>query len=154
MVFQHALNNFAQTFKKDILVLGLGEVGSLVAVANLDTSCDIGNWISHRLVCALGKMADISPSPPTPQLSDANSNRVESCGSISLAWRVYHNGMCWHKDDFFVLLPQSDAYDVIFGGGYLLDKGCASINEGAMLPMTEHKQKMAGSCSMEAFIRD
>ncbi|KAM0798016.1 hypothetical protein BDR22DRAFT_861242 [Usnea florida] len=144
----------AETFKKDILILGLGEVGMLLAVANLDTLCDDGNWISHRLVCALGRVAEISPSPTTPQLRDANGKRVGSCGSISLSWKMYHNGVRWHKDDFFVLLPEGDAYDVIFGGPYLSDKGWVYVNEGAMLPMTEHKQKTAGSCCMAASVRD
>ena len=67
---------------------------------------------------------------------------------------MYHNGIRWHKDEFFVLLPQGDAHDVIFGGQYLLDKDWVFKNEGAMNPMTEHKQKTLGPCSMEAFIRD
>ena len=58
MGFRLELNSFVQTFKKDIRVLGPGEVGSLVAVANLDTSCDVGDWISHRLVRALGRQND------------------------------------------------------------------------------------------------
>ena len=125
----------------------------LLAVAGLDTLCDDGNWISHRLVCALGRVAEISPSPTTPKLRDANGNRVGSCGSISLRWKRY-NGVRWYTADFFVLLPKGDAYDVIFGRRYLSDKGWVYVNEGAMLPMTEHKQKTAGSCCMEGSVRD
>ena len=146
---------FAQTFKKDILILGLGGVGSLVAVANLDTACDVGNWISHRLVRALGRMTGTSPSLTTPRLSDANGNRVERLRiHLSLTWRVCHHGIRGLTDEFFVLLPQSEAYDIIVGGRYLLDKSWVFVNEGAMLPMTEHMQEMAGSCSMKAFLRD
>lgn len=152
MGFRHGLNSSAQTFKVDILIQGLRK--RLLAVANLDSSCDEGNWISHRLVCELGRRAEVSPSPTTPKLIDANGNRVGSCGSISLTWRVDHNGITWRTEDFFVLLPQGDAYDVIFGGPYLLDKRWVSINEGAMLPMIEHKQKTSGSCFVEAFVRD
>ena len=111
-----------------------------MAVAKLDTACEVGNWISHRVGYALGRMADISPSLTTPQIADANGNRFGSCGSISLTWRVYHNRTRWHTEEFSDFLFQDDAYDVIFGGRYLLDKGWVSVNEDAMLPMTEHKQ--------------
>ncbi|KAK3369654.1 ankyrin repeat-containing domain protein [Lasiosphaeria ovina] len=101
------------------------------ATALLDTQCQIGNWISKRLVERLGKAHLISARLDLPQ----------ACGIISLAWKWHDpRGIRVHECQFYVF-PESPHIDVLFGAKYIMSEDLLRVNESAILPLVEHKKK-------------
>ena len=104
----------------------------------------------------MGRKSEIRPSLDTTQVSDANGQRFENCGIISLDFRMVE-GSRVHKADFFVARPKDDAYDswdVILGDQFLVDNHWLLLNKSAMFTLIAHKKMASSSFSLEAFTRD
>ncbi|KAL8850725.1 MAG: hypothetical protein Q9221_004373 [Calogaya cf. arnoldii] len=121
----------------------------ILASALLDTQCQRGNWISKRLVERLGRQHEISQDYNPPDVLDANGHPVVACGIISLQWKWSPRGTRVHECSFLVF-PESDHLDVIFGAEYLWSKGLVFVNESAMTPMTAHNKATTASSEKAA----
>ncbi|KAK0721754.1 hypothetical protein B0T26DRAFT_673542 [Lasiosphaeria miniovina] len=93
------------------------------ATALLDTQCQVGNWISKRLV------------------RDASGRLIQACGLITLAWKWHDpRGIRVHECQFYVF-PESPHLDVLFGAQYIVSGDLLRVNESAILPFVEHKKR-------------
>ena len=113
----------------------------LHAIALLDTQCQIGNWVSARLVNALGKSGDISHVWIPPDVQDANGVDVTPCGTIRLKWLWRPDSTRYHEADFYVL--DNSCIDIIFGRKYIVENGLLERPKGVMLTLVEHKRQDA-----------
>jgi len=78
-------DSFAKPFNRDIKILSADEQW-VPATALLDTQCQVGNWISKRLVDRLGMVSSISADFTPPELVDASGRSIRACGVIRLHW--------------------------------------------------------------------
>lgn len=104
-------------------------------MASLDTLCQAGICISSQLVESIGKANDISPVAQV-HLRDANDNKLEVRGSISLRWK-WHGGTRAHVDTFQVLRPEQ--FDVIIGVESIVAMDLLTLNKKNMMPMIAHE---------------
>ena len=87
------------------------------ALGILDSACDDGIWVSGRRVRDLGLQGQISSHLPPLTLKQGSGQPVTSCGSILLHWKRITEKRV-HHDRFFVLPPEWDQTDVVFGKQY------------------------------------
>ncbi|KAI4265011.1 MAG: hypothetical protein L6R38_009711 [Xanthoria sp. 2 TBL-2021] len=138
LVHQDVISSATAVFNRDIQIAD-HKCKYILASALLDTQCQRGNWISKRLVERLGRQHEISQDYNPPDVLDANGHPVVACGIISLQWKWSPRGTRVHECSFLVF-PESDHLDVIFGAEYLWSRGLVSVNESAMTPMTAHNK--------------
>ncbi|KAK0716147.1 hypothetical protein B0H67DRAFT_554516 [Lasiosphaeris hirsuta] len=131
------------TFNRGIKLLDADE-SWVYATALLDTQCQIGNWISNRLVERLGMMHLISTPPHLPQACDASGRLIQARGVIDLPWKWHDpRGIRVHECQFYIF-PNSTHLDVVFGVEYIVAEDLLRVNESAILPLVEHKPTKKG----------
>lgn len=84
----------------------------------------------------MGKANDVVPVAQV-HLRDANGNKLEVLGSISLHWK-WVGGTQAHEDTFQVLQPK--VFDVIVGVQYIVSNDLLTLNEKNMMPMIAHQK--------------
>jgi len=114
------------------------------ATALLDTQCQVGNWISNRLVERLGKTHLISTPPYLPQVCEASGRLIQARGIIHLTWKWHDPRGLRNHDCQFYVFPESPHLDVVFGVKYIVAEGLIRFNESAILPLVEHKPAKKG----------
>lgn len=111
-----------------------------VARALLDSQCQVGNWISRRLVVRLGLSHLISTDFDPFEMIEASGRLLQACGVIALDWMLKcPKATCIHHCRFYVF-PNSDHIDVIFGAEYLVSNSMVLVNPAGMLTLVEHKR--------------
>lgn len=141
-----------QKFNRGIKLLDAAEEWVHVT-ALLDTQCQVGNWISKRLVQRLGMASLVSTSFEPPNIVDASGRPVSACGVINLNWTWYPGGTRNHECQFYVL-ANADHLDVIFGVEYIVSENLLQVNESAILPLLEHKKLKRGTMALIIFASD
>ncbi|KAF2741504.1 hypothetical protein EJ04DRAFT_571584 [Polyplosphaeria fusca] len=127
------------SYTPDILIRTLaGEY--MVAAAALDTQCQLGNWISKRLVEELGMIDSIRHEMAPAQVVTATGEEVESCGTISLIWKLAPNENRVFRGTFFVL-SGARHLDVILGQDTIKKEGFLSLNSRKLFaPFATHRK--------------
>ncbi|KAH8884090.1 hypothetical protein GQ53DRAFT_846441 [Thozetella sp. PMI_491] len=125
-------------FNRDIKILAADGSWAL-ATALLDTQCQVGNWISWRLVQRLGKLSQISTNFTPPQLVEASGRPIRACGVIKLNWKWQPRGTRTHECQFYVF-PGSMHLDVLFGVDFILSENLLRVDESVIVPLVEHKK--------------
>ncbi len=134
-----------QDFTRDIRIMAAN--GTWIdATALLDTQCQVGNWISRRLVKSLGKVSSVSSKFTPPEIVDASGQPIQACGKIELNWKWYPRGTRTHTCQFYVF-PDSKHLDVLFGIDFIVSENLLRVNESVMLPLVVHKKLKKGSLS-------
>ena len=123
----------------------------MYATALLDTQCQIGNWISRRLVERLGMLLSISTDFEPPEVVDANGQPVGACGIISLNWKWHPRGVRNNECQFYVF-SDSNYLDVLFGVDYIVSENLLLVNESAIIPLIEHKKVKKGMLCLNIFL--
>jgi len=131
------------TFNRGIKLLAENE-SWVHATALLDTQCQVGNWISNRLVERLGKTHLISTPPHLPQVLDASGRLIRPRGIINLTWKWHDPRGLRNHDCQFYIFPESAHLDMVFGVEYIVAEGLVCVNESAILPLVEHKPAKKG----------
>ncbi|KAI3320626.1 hypothetical protein HD806DRAFT_547173 [Xylariaceae sp. AK1471] len=115
------------SFNRDIKILSTANEW-ILATALLDTQCQVGNWISRRLVERLGKLSSFSTEFVPPEVVEASGGPVSACGVIDLDWKWHPQATRNHVCQFYVF-PFSSHLDVLFW-----------LNELALAPLVKHKK--------------
>jgi hypothetical protein len=132
-----------QAYTPDILIR-IPTGGYTIAAAALDTQCQVGNWISERLVEELGMVHIIRRDSTPAQVCTASGEEVESTGTIDLVWKLAPNESRIFRSRFFVL-GGARHLDVILGQHTVTKEGFLSLNMRKLLaPFTSHKPLTKG----------
>jgi hypothetical protein len=116
----------------------------VIAAAALDTQCQLGNWISERLVDELGMTNIIRKDSNPAQVLTATGEGVESSGTIDLIWKLAPNEGRVFRSTFFIL-SGAQHLDVILGQDTISKEGFLSLNLRKLLaPFTTHKPLTKG----------
>ncbi|KAI0529929.1 hypothetical protein GGR58DRAFT_495201 [Xylaria digitata] len=126
------------SFNRDIKILSAANEW-ILASALLDTQCQVGNWISRRLVERLGKLSSISTEFIPPEVVEASGGPVSACGVIDLDWKWHPQATRNHVCQFYVF-PFSSHLDVLFGVEYIVSERLLRVNELALAPLVKHKK--------------
>jgi hypothetical protein len=115
-----------------------------IAAAALDTQCQLGNWISERLVEELGMVDSIRKDTHVAQVFTANGEEVESTGTIDLVWKLALNESRVFRSRFYIL-GGARHLDVILGQDIISKEGFLSLNMRKLLaPFTSHRPLTKG----------
>jgi len=135
--------NLRQAYTPDILIRApTGEY--TIAAAALDTQCQLGNWISERLVEELGMVDLIRRDSRPVQVFTASGEEIESTGTIDLVWKLAPNESRVFRSRFFTL-GGARHLDVILGQDTITKEGFLSLNMRKLLaPFTSHKSLTKG----------
>jgi len=87
----------------------------------------------------LRKSNEILPNVDPPTLCDASGHYITPGGVITLDWNWCPNGIRVHQCDFLVF-PESDHLDIIFGVEYIIAENLLTVNESCFLPLTPHEK--------------
>ncbi|OAL43409.1 hypothetical protein IQ07DRAFT_650245 [Pyrenochaeta sp. DS3sAY3a] len=110
-----------------------------IAAVALDTQCQLGNWISERLVEELGMLDLICKDSCPAQVVTASGQEIESTGTIDLVWKLAPNESRVFRSRFFTL-GGARHLDVILGQDTITKEGFLSLNMRKLLaPFTSHK---------------
>jgi hypothetical protein len=116
----------------------------VIAAAALDTQCQLGNWISERLVEELGMTRNIRKDLYPAQVFTATGEEVESAGTIDLIWKLAFNESRVFRSKFFIL-GGGQHLDVILGQDTITKEGLVSLKLRRFLaPFTTHKPLTKG----------
>ncbi|RYC54082.1 hypothetical protein CHU98_g12127 [Xylaria longipes] len=126
------------SFNRDIKILSTTNEW-IPATALLDTQCQVGNWISRRLVERLGKLSSISTEFVLPEVVEASGGPVSACGVIDLEWKWHPQATRNHVCQFYVF-PRSSHLDVLFGVEYIVSERLLQVNELALAPLVKQKK--------------
>ena len=109
------------------------------AIAQLDTGCPDGNWISPNMILELGLGTKVSTVDPPLILKDFGNHPVEARYSIWLDWSWQERG-AKARLNFFYVRPQNPPehanYDILFGAPYINAHGLLTTNEGSFNSLT------------------
>ena len=105
--------------------------------------CQADMLISFRCVKELGKAGEISQSgTQSTVLTDANGNRIEVHGFITLYWK-FLGGQRTRNDRFLVVRP--DQFDVVIGVKAIARMDLVSLKDSVFVePMMAHDKVILG----------